>query len=50
LAGIIIVNGREPDETVIKKAAEENIAILLTKLPAFEIVGKLYDLGIRGMG
>jgi len=50
LAGIIIVNGREPDETVIKKAAEENIPILLTKLPAFEIVGKLYNLGIRGMG
>jgi len=50
LAGIIIVNGREPDETVLKKAAEENIPILLTKLPAFEIIGKLYDLGIRGMG
>jgi len=50
LAGIIIVNGREPDETVLKKAAKENIPILLTKLPAFEIVGKLYDLGIRGMG
>ena len=50
LAGIIIVNGREPDETVIKKAVEENIPILLTKLPAFEIVGRLYKLGIRGMG
>ena len=50
LAAIIIVNGREPDETVLKKAAKENIPILLTKLPAFEIVGKLYDLGIRGMG
>jgi len=50
LAGILIINGREPDETVIQKAAEENIPILLTKLPAFEIVGKLYNLGIRGMG
>jgi len=50
LAGIIIVNGREPDETVIKRAAEESMPILLTELPAFEIVGQLYDLGIRGMG
>ena len=50
LAGILIVNGREPDETVLKKAAEENIPIILTKLPAFEIVGRLYKLGIRGMG
>lgn len=49
LAGIIIVNGREPDEAVIKKAEEENIPILLTKLPTFEIIGKLYKLGIRGM-
>ena len=49
LAGIIIVNGREPEEDALKKAEEENIPILLTKLPAFEIVGRLYALGIRGM-
>ena len=50
LAGIIIVNGREPEEEAFKKAEEENIPILLTKLPAFEIVGRLYRLGIRGTG
>jgi hypothetical protein len=50
LAGILIVNGREPDEAVLKRAVKENIPIILTKLPAFEIVGKLYGLGIRGMG
>ena len=50
LAGIIIVNGREPEEGALKKAEEENIPILLTRLPAFEIVGRLYTLGIRGMG
>ena len=50
LAGIIIVNGREPEEETLKKAGEENIPIMLTKLPAFEIVGRLYRLSIRGMG
>ena len=50
LGGIIIVNGREPEEGALKKAEEENIPILLTKLPAFEIVGRLYELGIRGTG
>jgi len=50
LAGIIIVNGRQPEEEALKKAAEENIPIMLTKLPTFEIVGRLYKLGIPGMG
>ena len=50
LAGIIVVNGREPEEEALRKAEEENIPIMLTKLPAFEIVGRLYKLGIRGTG
>ena len=50
LAGIIIVNGREPEEETLKKAEEEEIPIMLTGLPAFEIVGRLYKLGIRGRG
>ena len=48
LAGIILVNGRQPDKVTLKKAQEENITLLLTKLPTFEIVGKLYELGIHG--
>ena len=50
LAGIIMVNGRQPEDEALKKAEGENIPIMLTKLPAFEIVGRLYQLGIRGMG
>jgi len=48
LAGIILVNGRQPEELTLKKAEQENIPILLTELPTFEIVGKLYELGIHG--
>ena len=44
LAGIIIVNGREPEEETLKKAKVEDIPIMVTELPAFEIVGKLYRL------
>ena len=50
LAGIIIVTGREPEDEALKKAEKENIPIMLTELPAFEIVGRLYKLGIRGTG
>ena len=47
LAGIILVNGRQPEEATFKKAQKENITLMLTELPTFEIVGKLYELGIH---
>lgn len=49
LAGIILVNGREPEPETIEKAEEENIAIMVTELPTFELAGRLYGLGITGM-
>jgi len=42
LAGIIIVHGRSPEEETLKKAKQENMPIILTALPAFEIAGRLY--------
>jgi hypothetical protein len=44
LAGIIIVNNREPDEDTLKKAEEENVLILRSNDMAFEVSGKLYKL------
>lgn len=49
IAGIIIVNGRMPEEETLKKANDENIPVMVTKEPAFEIIGRLYNLGIRGV-
>ena len=37
LAGIIIVNNREPDEDTLKKANEENVPVLCCHDMAFEI-------------
>ena len=48
LAGIILVNGREPEQDTVEKAEAENIAIMVTELPTFELVGRLYGLGITG--
>jgi predicted transcriptional regulator len=42
ITGIIIVNGRRPDEETLKKASEEGIPIMSTKESAFEVAGKLY--------
>ena len=48
LAGIILVQGRDPEKDTVAKAEEEEIPILVTDLPAFEFVGRLYKAGIRG--
>jgi serine kinase of HPr protein (carbohydrate metabolism regulator) len=44
LAGIIMVNNRQPQEETKKKAEEEGVPILMTTDSAFEISGKLYRL------
>ncbi len=48
LTAIVIINGREPEEETIKKAASEGIPIMVSKMPAFELVGRLYTAGISG--
>lgn len=48
LAGIVLVNGREPEQETIEKAEAENIAIMVTEMPTFELVGRLYGLGVTG--
>ena len=48
LSGIAIINGREPEEETVRKAKEEHIPIMVSKMPAFELSGKLYQLFISG--
>jgi hypothetical protein len=50
LAGIILVNGREPQEDTVARGEEKKIPILVSRLSAFELIGKLYRLGIPGQG
>jgi predicted transcriptional regulator len=46
LAGIILANGRDPDEETKAKADDEGIPLLLSRLSSFELAGRLYGLGI----
>lgn len=48
ISGIIIVNGRQPEEDTVRKAEDEKVPIMGTDMNAFEVVGKLYQLGISG--
>ena len=46
LAGIVLVNGRTPDDDTKAKAEEEGIPILISPSPAYHLAGRLYELGI----
>jgi DNA-binding LacI/PurR family transcriptional regulator len=46
LAGIVLINGREPEPETIQKGEAEGIPILVTDMPAFELAGRLFALGI----
>ena len=47
IAGIILVNGREPQQDTVEKAEAEGIPLMVSSLPTFELAGRLYGLGVR---
>lgn len=49
LSGIILVNNRNPDADTLKKAEDEGLPIMVSPLSAFELVGRLYNMGLRGL-
>ncbi len=49
LAAIVLVGGREPEPQTLEKAKDESIPLLVTPLPAFELIGRLYELGLSGL-
>jgi hypothetical protein len=44
---VIITENAQPEADVIEKANQQNVTLLATPEPSYEIVGKLWDLGIR---
>jgi hypothetical protein len=44
LAGIVLINSREPQEETIARAKEENIPIMVSEMTAFEFSGRLYAM------
>lgn len=48
LAGLVIVNGRQPEPDMAARAAEHDVAIVTTPLAAFDVAGRLYEAGLRG--
>ncbi len=49
LAGIVLIGGRVPQEATLQKARREGVPLLRSDLPAFELIGRLYRLGVPGI-
>lgn len=48
LAAVIFAAGRRPDAELRQKATQEGVGLYSSPEAAFDIVGALYDLGLRG--
>jgi hypothetical protein len=48
IAGIIVANGKKLHQDTIDGAREQNVAVLTSELPGFEIVGRLHGMGVQG--
>jgi len=47
ISGIIITNGRTPDETTLKRATEEKMPVFSTSKNAFAVAAALRDMGME---
>ncbi len=46
LSGILLVNGKKGEEKTLKKGTDKDVPILKTEKSAYEIAGRLYELGV----
>lgn len=48
LAAVIVAGGVAPEPDTVAKAKTEGVVLLTTDLPAFALVGQLYQSGVKG--
>lgn len=48
LAAVVFAGSRTPEDVVLAKAVDEGVALYSAPADTFEIVGRLYALGIKG--
>jgi hypothetical protein len=44
LAAVILANGREPQDDTMGKAREQGVTLATSRLPVFELAGRLYEM------
>jgi hypothetical protein len=47
MSAVIITEGAQPEAATVNKATEEGVTLLATDKQSFEVVGRLWELGLR---
>lgn len=47
VAAVVITENAQPEADVIAKANEQGVILLSTAEPSYQVIGKLWDLGIQ---
>ena len=47
VSAVILTENAQPDADVIEKANDQGVVLLSTASPSYEVVGKLWEMGIR---
>jgi hypothetical protein len=47
MSGVIITEGAQPEAATIAKATDEGIILLSTDKQSFEVIGRLWEMGLR---
>jgi predicted transcriptional regulator len=47
VAAVIITENAQPEPDVIAKANDQNVTLLSTSAPSYEVAGRLWEMGIR---
>lgn len=48
LAAVVLAGGVEPEQDALTKAQSQEVVLLSTPLSSFEVVGRIYAMGIKG--
>lgn len=48
LAAVIVAGGTAVEKEAVIKAENNDVVILTTNLPTYEVVGRIYALGVKG--
>lgn len=48
LAGVIFAAGRTPEDAVRQRAVEQQLPLYVSDASAFDVVGRLWSLGVKG--